>query len=85
MKIEFSVGGYVMRAHDAAVVLDDEDPLQELIAAAVETISTTVEITCGGVTMHLAAWKDPDHWSSDWREKGIDPDEVDALVIGAAT
>lgn len=83
-KVEFSIGGSITRARDAAYIVGDEDPLETLIDAALQSISTDVEITVGGVTMHLAAWQDPDMWSEDWREKDIDLDDVPGLVAAAA-
>lgn len=80
VKVEFFVGGSIMQAHDAAIILNYEDPLTALVEAAIQTISTDVEITCGDVTMPLAAWLDPDHWSEDWQAKGIDPEDVPNLV-----
>lgn len=82
-KIKFFVSGSVMRASDAAYLVGDEDPREAVIEAAVQHISTTVEIKVGEVAMHLAAWMDPDHWEEDWREKGINPDDVDALLAAA--
>lgn len=90
-KIVYHIGGHTMRARDAALVSGDEDPREALVEAAIQTISTEIEIEAGGVKMHLAAWIDPDHWSDDWREAlGLDdPDEaaecVDALLAEAMT
>lgn len=79
-RINYFIGGSPFRCHDAAIILDGEDPLEELIAAVIQTISTDIEVTCGGVTMHLAAWQDPEHWSEDWEERGTKPDDVWQLV-----
>lgn len=81
--IEFtiSIGGRGL--HDAVYVTPDEDPLAALVAAAIQSISTDVEVTVSGVTMHLAAWMDPVHWSEDWEQAGVD--DVDALLTGAVS
>lgn len=80
LKINYYVGGTTMRCHDAAYILDGDDPLEQLIEAVIQTISTDIEITCGDVKMHLAAWQDPDHWSEDWLAIGIHPDDVADFV-----
>lgn len=88
-KLEFTLKGTTVSSHDAAYVLDDEMPRDALIEAAIQNISTSVEITIAGVTMHLAGWQDPDHWSDDWREKFGDdvdddvPGRVDQLLAEA--
>lgn len=82
-KLDFYVGGTTMRCHDAAIILEGDDPLATMIESAIGAISTDVEITCGGITMHLAAWQDPDQWSEDWEAKGINPDDVSGLVAAA--
>lgn len=84
-RISYFIGGSTFRCHDAAIILDGEDPLEQLIESVIQTISTEVMVTVGEVTMHLAAWQDPDHWSDDWAEKGIDPDDVHGLVAAAQT
>ena len=89
-KIEFLVGGFNLRSHDAAIVSSDEEPRDALVEAVIQNISTDVLITVGGVEMHLAAWLDPDHWGEDWAEKlGVDLDDateaVEALLDGAIT
>lgn len=82
-KVEFLVDGNITRARDAAYLVGDDDPLRALIESARETVSTQIMVTCAGVTMHLAAWEDPEYWADDWAEKGIEPDEVYTLVAGA--
>lgn len=79
-KIEYRIERSIVPAmHDAAnLVYADEDPRTILVEAIMETISTSIEISCGGVRMHLAAWMDPEHWEEDWRQKGIE--DVDALI-----
>lgn len=72
-----------MRAHDAAIILDGEDLQEALQEAVVQHISTDTMITIGGVKMHLAAWLDPEHWSSDWEENDINPDEVYSMLSAA--
>jgi len=70
------------RWHDAAVVRDGDAELGDAVADTIlDTISTDVEVTIGGVTMHLAAWRDPDHWSSDWATLlGCDYDDASERV-----
>ena len=70
-KIPYTIGGYVSKAHDAAL-FNDEDPVHEVAQSVIQTISTDVTVTAGGVTIHLAAWLDPDHWSDDWQAAGVD-------------
>lgn len=79
-KVDFYISGSITRAHDAAVVLVGEEPIEAMIEAAIQTVSTDIIIDCGGVEMHLAGWQDPDHWSDDWQGLGIDPDDVPGLV-----
>jgi hypothetical protein len=45
-------------------------------------MSTEIQITIGGVTNHLAAWEDFDHWSEDWRELAGDED-IDEFIFNA--
>jgi hypothetical protein len=79
-KIEFEVDGRVTRCHDAAYVAAGDTAREALVHEAIQTISTSVEITAGGVKMHLAAWMDPDHWMEDWDAVGVD--DVDELLEG---
>lgn len=86
-KFVYTTGGHLMGYRSAAILPDgsEEDPRSAIVEDAIQTISTDVEITVAEVTMHLAAWQDPDHWESDWREKaeahyaelGIDFDAED--------
>lgn len=76
-RIGFSTQGHLMPTADAAYLDADEDPRTALIEAVVETISIDVQVTAGGVTLHLAAWQDPDHWAEDWAEKlDVDSDKA---------
>lgn len=84
-KVIYNISGTTLRCRDSAIIIDGEEPLEQMIESAIQTISTDVEITCGGITMHLAAWRDPEHWSEDWAEKGIDPDDVPGLVAAQVT
>jgi hypothetical protein len=83
-KLHYYLRGHTMAAHDALILVGDEvQPTGEDLAEAVmDTISTELMVTVGEVTMHLAAWADPDHWSDDWREElGLDdPDEAPEAV-----
>jgi hypothetical protein len=60
------------RAHDAATVFDNEDPHELLVDCMVDAVATDLMFTAGGVTLHLAAWQDPDHWSDEWQQAGIE-------------
>jgi hypothetical protein len=72
-KIRFHVErGSVPAVHDAAIVVDGEDPHEQLVLAMVDSIAINVHYTAGGVTLFLAAWQDPDHWSDEWQEAGIE-------------
>ncbi len=82
-KIEYSVKGNLLGVHSAAHILAGEHPLDALVEDVVQTIATDVMVTVSGVTMHLAAWSDPDHWSEDWVLAGVK--DVDALLSGAVT
>lgn len=81
-RIRFTTRGTLMPTADAAYVSEDEDPRQRLIECVVETIETDVQVTAGGITLHLAAWRDPEHWSDEWTEAlGEDPD-VEGFIAG---
>lgn len=88
-KIRFDIKrAEVGNTTDCAYVTDDESPFEALVAAVIEDIRTDLEITISGVTMHLAAWQDPEHWATDWaHELGVDlddaPEAVMALLIAA--
>jgi hypothetical protein len=83
-RIKYTTRGHLMPTADSAYVSEDEDPRTRLIESVVGTISTDVEVTAGGVTLHLAAWQDPDHWSEEWTEAlGEDPD-VEGFIAGLA-
>ena len=41
-------------------------------------------MTIAGVTMHLAAWRDPAHWEDAWRAHAGDQD-VDEFVASLIT
>lgn len=72
----------IMASTNVAYVDAGEDPLEEIIRTAVQDMSTDIVLTIGGVTNHLAAWEDPDHWSEDWRELAGDED-VDEFIFNA--
>jgi hypothetical protein len=38
----------------------------DLGEAVMQKISTELQVTISGVTMSLAAWTDPEHWSEEW-------------------
>jgi hypothetical protein len=54
---------------DRAYVVNTSDPASALAESVLDNIDTDLDITIGGVTMFLAAWRDPDHWESDWAGK----------------
>lgn len=72
-KIGFTLERVIIsRRYYAAYVVDDDDVAEELGDAVVQSISTDIEVQLGGVTIHLAAILDPEHWETDWQEKGVD-------------
>lgn len=75
--IQFTVTGRVYPVRDTAMILESEDPHEELVRAIIQCISTDIEIEAGGVTLFLAAWQDPQHWSQEWAEAlKVDVDEA---------
>lgn len=81
--------GYVGGVTDRAHLSEGEEPDGEaLYEAVIEALGTEVPVTVGGATMHLAAWRDPDHWADDWQQE-LDvphadvPAAVEALLTGA--
>jgi hypothetical protein len=90
-KLRYSLARFSTLPMSDAALLDEDDAgdLNEALAMSVlDSISTDIEVTVGGVTMFLAAWRDPEHWSQDWAEKlGVDMDDaaerVDALLAEA--
>jgi hypothetical protein len=81
-KIERSI---VMASQDEAIVYPAETASEALTNAVIQAISTDVEVTAGGITLHLAAWTDPDHWSTEWEEKGVaDPAAFISSLQGGA-
>jgi hypothetical protein len=69
-----------MARTDSALLADDDDPIEALVRAVVSSVSTEIDVTAGGVTLHLAAWEDTDHWAGDWTAKGID--DPQAFIAG---
>lgn len=68
-KIEFHIqAGRIFGSRDIAYVDEEDDFCGQIVEQVVGDLSTEIEITVAGVTMHLAAWMDPDHWESDWSE-----------------
>lgn len=84
-KIDYWLKGSVPNCHDAAIVLPGEDARATLVESVIGTISTDVFVRLGDVEIHLAALMDPDHWSADWAELGVDEAEVDDLIAGLVT
>lgn len=86
MKIEYTTRRTtILGCQDAAWVSADESLSQAVADSVVESLSTSVEVTLGGITIHLAALLDPDHWEEDWKQAGVDdPDEfLRGLVVAA--
>lgn len=81
-KLEFKTERtIVMGSHDAAYLDEDEDLATALTQAVIDGLDTDLEVTVSDVTMHLAAWRDPDHWATDWAEKlGVDFDDAPGAV-----
>ena len=87
IKYRFSVEkAYVGGLTDVARVREDEDALTEIVQTAFDDMKTDIMLKVGGVTMFLAAWEDPDHWSEEWREKAGDEDvgEFIASLLASA-
>lgn len=90
MKIPYSTSRASLVGYaDVAYVDEGEDPVEQVLAAAWQSIQTDVDITIGDVTMFAAAWADPDHWSEDWAKKlSVEwedvPEAVAAIVTGVA-
>lgn len=83
-KLSFLIGEeHGRKHHDAAIVLDGEDPREALVDAAIQSIAIDVFLTLGDVTIHLAAIMDPDHWSEDWEAAGIE--DADEFLAGLVT
>lgn len=87
MKVEYTVEFTIISGtHSSAIVLTDEDLMTAVVDSVIQDISTDIEVTINGVTMHLAAWMDPEHWSEDWEGigEGFDPcaHVEEALVDG---
>lgn len=78
MKIRFKIpqGVRVIPSTDIFYVDEGEEETQELVKAVLENISTEVMIEVAGVEMFLAAWQDPEHWVTDWREKAIEEGDM---------
>lgn len=86
-RIRFSVPRAIVgNMTDVADIEADEDPVEGVVQTMMHDLSTEIELTIGGVTMHLAAWQDPDHWATDWREKcgDQDPGEFVAGLLAQA-
>jgi len=87
-KIRFSIERSVIgNLTDVAYVDDLFDPIEAVIEQVIDDLDTEIMVTISGVTMHLAAWKDIDHWSDDWKKLAGDQDvnEFVAELLAAAT
>jgi hypothetical protein len=70
----------VMGAHDAGIVLEGEDLQEVLREAVLQYLGTEIDLTVGGVRMHMAGWLDPEHWSEDWEKILGETDDVSGEV-----
>jgi hypothetical protein len=84
--LRFSVKATTLMAISDSAYMGSHDLADVLKEGVLDAISTMVEVTVSGVTMHLAAWLDPDHWSDDWREHAgeQDPDDYVHGLLTAA-
>lgn len=74
-RLDFEIGGTIAGSHDAALLLDGEDPVEALRDQIISSIGLDVEVTIGGVKAPWTFWMDPDHWAEDWRgQEGPDFD-----------
>ncbi len=72
-QIEFKIDRTILAGRrDVALLREDEDAAEEFARAVLNSVATEVEVTAGGVTLHLAAWLDPEHWSTDWSDAGVE-------------
>lgn len=83
IRYHLAAGARTLGCSDAAIVLADEDPREALVESVIQSIETDVQVTLGGVTIHLAALRDPAHWEEDWQE--LDIYDADAFIAGLAT
>jgi hypothetical protein len=67
-EIAFRISGLSFGSYDHALVTDDENALDVLAQTVIDDLSTDIEVTVGGVTMHLAGWRNHDHWQTEWQE-----------------
>lgn len=76
-KIPFKIPRTTVERSGEAWASDGDDVCEAIVETVIGDISTDIEIEVGGVTMHLAAWRDPYHWSEDWAEAlgGVDFDD----------
>jgi hypothetical protein len=80
-KIEFTTRAGRIAVHDAALVLDGEDPQTVLFEAIWQAINLDVLVTIGDIEMPATMWENPDHWSEDWAERlGIPATETESAV-----
>ena len=66
---------------DVAFVHDGKGEIEVVVEPIAQTLMTALPVTIAGVTMHLAAWTDPDHWEDEWRGECGDQ-EPGAYVAG---
>ena len=80
-QIHYRLTHSIIAASRGVAYANGDDVAEAVASAVVDEISTDVEITAGGVTMHLAAWLNPDHWESDWQE-ALDGSSFEEYVAG---
>lgn len=84
MRLEFAIEHSILTPTSDYVEVGDADPvspIETLTEAVIFAIHTDIEVTVNGVTMHLAAWRDPDHWATDWATKlDVPVDEAPAAA-----
>jgi hypothetical protein len=84
MSIPFKIPSTTVGAKYSAYVRDGEDIAAAVAEAAMDAIDLDIEIEAGGVTMSLAAWRNPDHWAEDWK-KALDGASFDDYISGLVT
>lgn len=82
-KIPFDIkGGKNYGSHDAAILLEGDDPMEALAAAVVDNLATKVMVTVGPYEVFLGMLMEPDHWADDWTELGVE--DPHAFIAGLA-
>jgi hypothetical protein len=81
-KLRFKTeGASLMPTGDAAIVNSGEDLTEILAAAVIDTLSTSLFVTVGEVSMFFDAWRNPQLWAADWAAKlAVEEDDVEEAV-----